>query len=153
MAVVYIGLGSNMGNRNENLKKAVDCILERSDSSLVAASSIKETKAVDFEDQPDFLNQVIKVRTELHPLELLSLLKVIESDLGRIYRFPKGPREIDLDILLYDDMIIEEEILKVPHPEILNRSFILEHLIELNSELADPVSKKKYSEVLYYGGF
>lgn len=153
MAVVYIGLGSNMGNRDENLKKAVDCILERSGTSLVAASSIKETKAVDFEDQPDFLNQVIKVRTELHPLELLSLLKVIESDLGRIYRFPKGPREIDLDILLYDDMIIEEEILKVPHPEILNRSFILEHLIELNSELADPVSKKKYSEVLYYGGF
>ena len=99
------------------------------------------------------MNQIIKIQTDLKPLDLLKLLKEIEADMGRVYRFSKGPREIDLDILLYDDLIIDESILKVPHPEILKRDFVLEHLIEIDPELSDPVSKKKYSEVLSHGGF
>jgi 2-amino-4-hydroxy-6-hydroxymethyldihydropteridine diphosphokinase len=153
MALVYIGLGSNMGNRQEYLRSAVANIQSRTGAPLIAESSVKETKAVDFEDQPDFLNQIIKIQTELAPLNLLKLLKEIEADMGRVYRFSKGPREIDLDILLYDDFIIDESILKVPHPEILSRDFVLEHLIEIDPELTDPVTKKKYSEVLNHGGF
>ncbi len=153
MALVYIGLGSNIGNRHEYLRGAASEIQSRTGASLIAESSVKETKAVDFDDQPDFLNQIIKIQTDLKPLDLLKLLKEIEADMGRVYRFSKGPREIDLDILLYDDLIIDESILKVPHPEILKRDFVLEHLIEIDPELSDPVSKKKYSEVLSHGGF
>jgi 2-amino-4-hydroxy-6-hydroxymethyldihydropteridine diphosphokinase len=153
MAIVYIGLGSNMGNRNEYLRTAAANIVEKCGAYLIACSSIKETKAVDFEDQPDFLNQVIKIRTDHDPLPLLKLLKKIEGDMGRVYRFSKGPREIDLDILLYDDIVVNESTLKVPHPEILNRDFVVEHLIELDPELVEPISKKKYSEVYYHAGF
>ncbi len=153
MAVVYIGLGSNVGNRNENLRTAVIKIIKKSGASLLSQSSIKETKAVDYEDQPDFLNQIIKIRTDMNPLAVLELLKEIEIEIGRVYRFSKGPREIDLDILLYDDVIISENDLKLPHPGILKRGFILEHLVELDQELADPFSGEKYSEILrYYGG-
>lgn len=153
MSIVYIGLGSNMGDRREYLSTAAVNILDRTGASLIAESSVKETKAVDFEDQPDFLNQIVKIQTDLKALDLLKLLKEIEADMGRVYRFSKGPREIDLDILLYDNLIINESILKVPHPEILKRDFVLEHLIEIDPELSDPVSKKKYSEVLNHGGF
>jgi len=153
MAVVYIGLGSNIGDRNGYLRDGIANIKRRCRASLMAESSIKETKAVDFENQPDFLNQVIKIQTDLNPGDLLNELKGIEEDMGRIYRFSKGPREIDLDILLYDDIIIRESDLEIPHPGILKRDFILEHLLELDSELIEPVSKKKYSEVFYNGGF
>lgn len=153
MAIVYIGLGSNMGNRKEYLRNAVINILEQTGAALMAESSIKETKAVDFEDQPDFLNQIIKIQTEMEPRTLLKILKKIEEDMGRIYRFSKGPREIDLDILLYDDIIISESMLKIPHPQILKRDFILEHLIELDSDLIEPVSREKYSEVYNHGSF
>ncbi|HNX24087.1 MAG TPA: 2-amino-4-hydroxy-6-hydroxymethyldihydropteridine diphosphokinase [Spirochaetota bacterium] len=153
MAIVYIGLGSNMGNRKEYLRNAVINILKQTGAALMAESSIKETKAVDFEDQPDFLNQIIKIQTEMEPQTLLKILKKIEEDMGRIYRFSKGPREIDLDILLYDDIIISESMLKIPHPQILKRDFILEHLIELDSDLIEPVSKRKYSEVYNHGSF
>lgn len=153
MAVVYIGLGSNVGDRHEYLLRASSEILIKCEAELLAESSIKVTKAVDFENQPDFLNQVIKIRTEKTPVNLLAILKKIEEDMGRIYRFSKGPREIDLDILLYNDIIINENILKVPHPEILNRFFILEHLVELDPGLTDPVTRKKYSEVMHHGTF
>jgi 2-amino-4-hydroxy-6-hydroxymethyldihydropteridine diphosphokinase len=152
MAIVYIGLGSNMGNRAEYLRSAAEQIVARCGAFLMAESSVKETKAVDFEAQPDFLNQIIKIKTEIEPVTLLNLLKEIEVEMGRIYRFSKGPREIDIDILLYNDLIMDESILKIPHPEILRREFILEHLAELDPELTDPVSKKKYSEVLYHAG-
>ena len=152
MAVVYIGLGSNMGDRAEYLRNAAELILEKCGAILMGESSIKETKAVDFEDQPDFLNQIIKIKTDLEPVVLLHHLKEIEVEMGRIYRFSKGPREIDIDILLYNDLVLNENILKIPHPEILRRDFILEHLAELDPELTDPVSKKKYSEVLYHAG-
>jgi 2-amino-4-hydroxy-6-hydroxymethyldihydropteridine diphosphokinase len=153
VAVVYIGLGSNIDNRNSYLEAALLQIARECKASIIAKSSIKETKPVDYEDQPDFLNQVIKIETELTPIDLLSVLKKIESDIGRVYRFSKGPREIDIDILLYDDMIIDSDILKLPHPEIIKRDFVLEHLIELDPQLIEPISKKKYSEVLKYAAF
>ncbi len=153
MAVVYIGLGSNVGDRRGYLRNGRANVLKRCGAVLAAESSVKETKAVDFENQPDFLNQVIKIVSDLGPYELLKELKQIEKDMGRIFRFSKGPREIDLDILLYDDIIIEGSGLTIPHPGILKRDFILEHLLELDPDLMEPVSKKKYSEVLRDGGF
>jgi len=152
MAVVYIGLGSNMGDRSEYLRNAVNCMLKKTGALMMAESSVKETKAVDFENQPDFLKFIIKIKTDLEPVVLLHHLKEIEVEMGRIYRFSKGPREIDIDILLYNDLIMDESILKIPHPEIFKRDFILEHLAELDPELTDPVSKKKYSEVLHHAG-
>jgi len=148
VATVYIGLGSNIGDRNRYMEEALLLIAKECNASIIAKSGVKETKPVDYEDQPDFLNQVIKIKTELTPMDLLSALKKIESDVGRVYRFSKGPREIDIDILLYDDIIIDSDILKLPHPEIFKRDFILEHLLELDPHLIEPVSKKKYSEVL-----
>jgi 2-amino-4-hydroxy-6-hydroxymethyldihydropteridine diphosphokinase len=153
VAIVYIGLGSNVGNRKNFLEAALSQIVEEYKASIIAKSGVKETKAVDYEDQPNFLNQVVKIETELTPLELLETLKKIESDIGRIHRFSKGPREIDLDILLYDDLITDSDILKIPHPEIIKRDFVLEHLLDINPELIEPISKKKYSEVLIHAGF
>ncbi len=146
MAYAYIGLGSNLGDRERYLSDAVTMIIKESSSKLVAESSILETKAVDFTEQPDFLNQVILVITSLTPVELLISLKGIEKRLGRMKRFSKGPREIDLDILLYDNLVIKSDVLIIPHPEILNRDFILQSLIELSPELTDPVTGGKYCE-------
>lgn len=146
MAVVYIGLGSNLGNRGEFLASAIERI--GSDAGrIVARSSVLETRAVDFTDQPDFLNQVIKIETGLDPLLLLDVLKRIETGLGRNKTFPKGPREIDLDILLYDDLVLDDERLVIPHPQIVRRDFVLYHLVELDPELRDPLSGIKYANL------
>lgn len=145
MAFVYIGLGSNMGDRRGYLSRAVRMIIEKTSAELVAESSILETKAVDYTEQPDFLNQIILVKTRLSPTELLGTLKDVENTLGRVRRFDKGPREIDLDILLYDNLVVNSMDLVIPHPEIQNRDFIIEHLVELTPGLEDPVTGEKYS--------
>jgi len=148
MAFVYIGLGSNIGDRQHYLSSAVRMIREKTSASILAESSILETKAVDYTDQPDFLNQIILVETQIPPEMLLEILKDIEKTLGRIERFVKGPREIDLDILLYDNLIINKTNLVIPHPGIIERIFIMTHLVELNRELRDPVTGEKYSVLL-----
>ena len=143
MAAAYIGLGSNLGSRGLFLASAVKMISEHC-GRVVAESSVIETRAVDFTDQPDFLNQVVKIETELHPLRLLEELKRIETAIGRTKTFPKGPREIDLDILLYDDLVLNSEKLVIPHPQIVHRDFVLRHLLELDPELRDPVTGRMY---------
>ena len=148
MASVYVGLGSNLGDRRGYLSDAVRMAIEEIPAELVAESSVLETAAVDYTDQPDFLNQVILIKTEVPPEALLEALKEIERKLGRVERFSKGPREIDLDILLYDDLVLNTETLVVPHPEIRNREFVVKHLVELNPELRDPVTGGRYSELI-----
>lgn len=150
MAVVYIGLGSNMGDRQYYLQRGVREIVVKTGAELIAESTVLETTAVDYEDQPDFLNMIIKIKTDLVPLRLLEILLQIENEMGRIRRFPKGPREIDLDILLYDDMVMKDSVLEIPHHGILYRDFIMHHLVELDPDLKDPVAQKKYSEVLLH---
>lgn len=147
MSAVYIGLGSNLGSREQFLASARKRIAE-SAGRVVAESSVLETRAVDYTDQPDFLNQVIKIETELDPLQLLDELKRIEAALGRSRTFPKGPREIDLDILLYDDIILKSEKLVLPHPAIVHRGFVMKHLVELDPELRDPVTGRMYREIM-----
>ncbi len=146
MAIAFIGLGSNLGNREEFLESAVRMIAE-SAGRVAAESSVLHTKAVDFTDQPDFLNQVIQIETGLDPLQLLDTLKHIETALGRKKTFPRGPREIDLDILLYDDLVLNSERLVVPHPRILHRHFVLRHLLELDPDLRDPVTGRLYADI------
>ena len=146
MPIAYIGLGSNLGIREQYLAAARKLIAE-SAGKLIAESSILETKAVDFTDQPDFLNQVIKIETELDPVQLIEELKRIETAIGRSKTFNKGPREIDLDILLYDDIILNSDRLVIPHPAIVHRDFVMRHLVQIEPGLCDPVSGSMYREM------
>jgi 2-amino-4-hydroxy-6-hydroxymethyldihydropteridine pyrophosphokinase len=148
MAIAYIGLGSNLGEREKHLENAIQHLASRRPVTILKKSSVIETDPVDYRDQPRFLNQVIIIETSLAPHDLLRELKQAEIDLGRTKSFPKGPRTIDLDILLYDDIMLKTDDLTIPHPEIKNREFILRHLIELDPELIDPATGKKYRELL-----
>jgi 2-amino-4-hydroxy-6-hydroxymethyldihydropteridine diphosphokinase len=147
MAIAYIGLGSNLGDRKKQLTNAIQHIASHCPVTILNKSSIIETDPVDYLDQPRFLNQVIVVETSLAPHDLLLALKQTEANLGRIKSFPKGPRTIDLDILLYDDIMLQTDDLTIPHPEIKNRKFILQNLIELDPDLKDPATGKKYREL------
>ncbi|MCP4132989.1 MAG: 2-amino-4-hydroxy-6-hydroxymethyldihydropteridine diphosphokinase [bacterium] len=135
MSLVYIGLGTNLGDRYKNLEAAAACINRDPGIEIIKLSSQKETAPVDYLAQPFFLNQVILAKTAYEPEELLSILQKIEKELGKEVLFPKGPRIIDLDILLYDSIVYTSDRLTIPHPEIKNRAFIIEHLLELNPNL------------------
>jgi 2-amino-4-hydroxy-6-hydroxymethyldihydropteridine diphosphokinase len=148
MAIVYIGLGSNLGNREKHLTNAIQYLASHFPVTILNKSLIVETDPVDYLDQPRFLNQVIVIETSLTPHDLLSELKQAEADLGRTKSFPKGPRTIDLDILLYDDIMLKTDDLTIPPPDIKNRKFIIHHLIELDPELMDPETGKKYRKLL-----
>jgi 2-amino-4-hydroxy-6-hydroxymethyldihydropteridine diphosphokinase len=145
---IFLGLGSNLGHREENLRNAVRLISETSGLEVKRRGSVLETAAVDFTDQPDFLNQVILCESGHDPMYLLRRFQQIEGIMGREESFPKGPRLIDIDILLYGGLIMETPELVIPHPGIVQRWFVLVQLTELDPELADPAAQKKYSEVL-----
>ncbi|HDP81066.1 MAG TPA: 2-amino-4-hydroxy-6-hydroxymethyldihydropteridine diphosphokinase [Spirochaetes bacterium] len=144
---VYIGLGSNLGDRRAYLDRAVGMITADGAVKLVAQSRVEETDPVDYLDQPRFLNQVIRVETGLSAKELLRRLREVEDALGRRREVPRGPRTIDCDILLYGDEIMADDELTVPHPGIPARDFILDHLLEIDPELEDPLTGKKYREL------
>ena len=143
---VFIGLGSNLGNRTENCLKAIELL---SDFTIIkSVSSFYETDPVGNEDQPKFINAVAKVSTLLSPLNLLTSLKTIEKQLGREKNERWGPRTIDLDILIYEDFVLESQELTIPHKELLNRRFVLEPLCEIEPWLEHPVEKKTLSTIL-----
>jgi 2-amino-4-hydroxy-6-hydroxymethyldihydropteridine diphosphokinase len=148
MSLAYIGLGSNLGDRRDNLARACAELLKSRDIKLLEQSSIEETEPVDYLSQPLFLNQIILIETAISPEKLLQVLKLIEKKFGRKKTIPKGPRIIDLDILLYDDFIFNSASLKIPHPEIKNRTFVLKHLIEINPDLVDPLTGVLYADIL-----
>ena len=130
MTVVYLALGSNVGNREENLREA-QRRLRQLGITVKRASSIYETEPVDYLDQPWFLNAVLQAETVLPPQELLRRMREIESSMGSQKPFTKGPRLIDLDILLYGDDTISTPDLQVPHPRMLERLFVLVPLAEI----------------------
>jgi 2-amino-4-hydroxy-6-hydroxymethyldihydropteridine diphosphokinase len=134
---IYIGLGSNLGNRLENLDKAIEALPPNVE--LVSASPVYETDPWGFLDQPAFLNQVIEVDTGLLPEDLLAYLKQIEKKLGRQVTFRNGPRLIDLDILIYGDWVLEQDGLVIPHPRMHERAFILKPLADLAAHLRHPI--------------
>jgi 2-amino-4-hydroxy-6-hydroxymethyldihydropteridine diphosphokinase len=135
----YIGVGANLGNRAETIRRAVELLGDRDDVEIVSVSALRETEPVGFTEQPKFLNGAVAVETELDPCRLLEALLSVERSLGRSRsgrRF--GPRTIDLDLLLYDDEQISEPGLVVPHPRLAERRFALEPLAELDAELVVP---------------
>ncbi len=143
----YLGLGSNEGNRLRNLRLACvalsDCGID-----ILRASSVYETEPVDLREQAWFLNCVIKVETSFGPLRLLQKLAQIEQELGRKRRRQKGPRTIDLDILLYGNSIIQKENLTVPHPELHRRRFVLIPLREIVPTLKLPLLDRTPKELV-----
>ena len=144
---VYLGLGSNMGDKADNLRQARDCIAAIAGVGLTRSSSLYQTAPWGKTDQEDFINQVIEIETELEPLDLLHRLQEIEIKLGRQRHELWGPRIIDLDVLLYGRESISQAELKVPHPYMMQRLFVLVPLLEIAPELEFP-DGSKLQEVL-----
>ena len=143
----FLLLGSNLGEREYVLEKAATTI-ETKIGKVKTYSSIYETMAWGNEDQPAFLNQVIVVETSLNPEDLLVQINSIEKDLGRVRHEKWGERLIDIDILYFDDVIIDTEKLTIPHPEIVNRKFTLIPLAEIAADFVHPLINKKQKELL-----
>ncbi len=148
MKIVFLGIGTNLGSREINLGKAIERIGE-SIGPVIESSSIYETEPWGFQANEEFLNQVVKVRTDLNPSGLLGRILMIESLLGRIRGEKRyESRLIDIDILLYDDIIVDEESLKIPHPLMHQRRFVLVPLCELAPDMIHPVLKKSFADLL-----
>jgi len=134
---IYLSLGTNLGDRSLNLLKARDHLLP--EVITLQASSVYATPPWGYEDQPEFLNQVIEVRTNLVPQALLTRLKAIETEMGREKTFRYGPRLIDLDILFYGQQVIESDPLQIPHMRLQERAFVLVPLQEIAPDFIHPV--------------
>ncbi len=144
--IAYLGLGSNLGDRQANLESALEQLSEK--VSIVSISSVYETDPVGYEEQPRFLNAVLSAETELPPVELLRFIKDVECELGREYSFPNAPRVIDIDILLYGDRVIDSPELTVPHPRLSERAFVLVPLVEISPRTRHPLNGKTSADML-----
>ena len=148
MVEAIVALGSNLGDREHNLRQAVIGITGGNAAKAVAASSVYETEPMYYEDQGWFLNCVVAVETALGPRKLLERLQRVEKELGRQPGERYGPRVIDLDILFYGDEVVSEPGLEIPHPRLAERRFVLVPLNEIRPNLVHPVLKKKVSDLL-----
>ena len=146
-ATAYIALGSNLGNRLRQLEQGL-ALLEQAGCRLLRLSSVWVTQPEEFVDQPDFFNQVAQVFTQLAPLELLRRCLEIEAQLGRERRIPKGPRPLDLDLLLYGELVLQREELELPHPRLSRRRFELEPLAEIAPDQVIPGVNQTARELL-----
>ncbi len=146
MTTVFLGLGSNRGDRKKNISKAIK-LLEKSGQKVLRVSSLRETKPYGYKKQKKFLNAVVKLKTKLLPLELLKLCKKIEKKIGRTESFRWGPREIDIDILFFGEKTIKNKKLTIPHGDLHNRTFALQPLTEIAPNFVHPVLKKRVSEI------
>ncbi len=146
--IVFLGLGSNIENREEHLKKALTAIGKLDRNTILKVSSIYETEPWGNKNQAMFLNQVVAVETKLGPQEFLNACKKIEKTLGRTEKEHWGPRAIDIDILLYGDKIINEDTIRVPHPMIYKRRFVLIPLAEIAPMISIPGLGKTVREAL-----
>ena len=142
----YVALGSNLGDKEANLREALELLEERG-VEIVKTSTFISTEPYGVTDQPQFLNGVCEVRTSLEPLELLHTLLDIEQEMGRVRLRHWGERNIDLDLLLYEDVVIDTPELKLPHPDMQNREFVLLPLAEIAPELVHPILQKSIEEL------
>lgn len=147
MKIIYLSLGSNVGDREGNLRAAI-ALLGAAGVCVLRVSPVYETEPLEVRDQPWFLNLVVEAETELFPKQLLARIQKIELELGRKRVRVKGPRTIDIDILLYGESLIETSELTVPHPRLAERRFVLEPLAELAPELRHPASRRTVRELL-----
>jgi 2-amino-4-hydroxy-6-hydroxymethyldihydropteridine diphosphokinase len=147
---VYIGLGSNLGDRESFIRSAIEALARTPHISVLRRAGLYESEPIGITNQPWFLNTVIELETTLSPQELLALCKGIERSLGRQHQHRErhGPREIDLDILLYDDIAIHEPDLTIPHHELHRRRFVLVPLLELAPQQTHPVTKQSLRQLL-----
>ncbi len=145
METVYLGLGSNMGDRQENLKRALGYLAQR--LKMEQVSPTYDTEPVGNPDQPRFLNLVCRASTGLEPMALLDLAKGIESKMGRSPHTPDRPRPIDIDILFYGDRVIKTARLVIPHPRLTERAFVLVPLAEIAPHFVHPVNGKTVREL------
>jgi 2-amino-4-hydroxy-6-hydroxymethyldihydropteridine diphosphokinase len=147
MPTAYIGIGSNLGDRKENCEKAIR-LLEKSDITVTTRSSMIETEPWGLTDQPAFVNMAVEIDTQLRPEELLFLLKKIEREVGRSDSVRWGPRTVDLDILLFNDLVMKTPQLEIPHHHISTREFVLRPLAEIAPDRMHPVLKKSINKLL-----
>lgn len=145
MHIIYLALGTNLGDRLANLNAAIGAF----PPSIVhrQSSHIYETPPLGYTDQPAFLNMAVKCETDLDAASLLKRLKQIEVEVGRVESFRWGPRQIDIDILFYDDLVLESESLTIPHPRLHERAFVLVPLADIAADFVHPVLKKTIEEL------
>ncbi|MDQ7113954.1 2-amino-4-hydroxy-6-hydroxymethyldihydropteridine diphosphokinase [Staphylococcus simulans] len=147
MPDVFLGLGSNVGDRENQLKEAIRLLDEQSGIKVVKVSSFYETEPVGYVDQPDFLNLCVEIQTELSPKAVLERGLAIEQQLHRVRKERWGPRTLDIDILLYGDQIIEEQDLTIPHPRMTERAFVLIPLQEIAPNKVEPRTQTKIKDI------
>ena len=149
MAVVYLGIGSNLGEREANIQKALELLKANPEIQVLSVSALIETEPEGDPEQGKFLNGAVKIKTDLLPLDLLGQLKIIERRLGRGKGEPaNSPRPMDLDILFYDDVVIVEgKHLNIPHPRLAQRAFVLKPLLEIAPDLMHPRLNRSVKEL------
>lgn len=148
MTTVYLSFGSNMGDREQQINDALNLLNTLPETKVTKISSLYETAPVGGVEQDDFLNGVVALETNLSPIELLDNIQAIELKLNRVRKIHWGPRTIDLDIVLFGDLVMDSERLKVPHPFMHERSFVLIPLNEIASQAIHPVLNKKISDIV-----
>ena len=147
MKTIYLSLGSNIGDRKANLHAAIER-LAAPRLCVLRVSPIYETEPIDYTDQRWFLNLVVEAETTLFPMQLLARTGKIERDLGRVRTVPKGPRTIDIDILLYGNAVVHSAMLEIPHPRMAQRRFVLAPLADLAPDLRHPVTHLAVRQML-----
>ena len=148
MSKIFVGVGSNLGDREFLIRKAVECMRDLPRTLVVRVSSLYDTDPVGEVDQPAFLNAVVWLETTLEPRELLWQLLLIEKRMGRVRSQRWGPRPIDLDLLFYGEEAVDEPDLKIPHPEAHRRAFVLMPLLELDPEFVHPTPGEALKKVM-----
>lgn len=148
MARVYLGLGSNMGDRQKELEFALDSLRNHPTITLAKVAPVIETDPVGYLEQDRFLNTVAEIETELDPYALLDALQQIEQEAGRVRTVRWGPRTLDIDILLYDDLVLDDPDLTIPHPRMQEREFVLSPLAEIAPNLPVPPDNRTVRTLL-----